>query len=370
MRILYFCGGSYVSGLEIIELSIMAGLAARGHRVHCMVSGWNDGDFIGRLDAAGIPHTTVFLGKISLNLRPRYVRWSLDALSHLPGARRAVTRTLATFRPDVVVMCNRDTPLLLGSVLGRVPAVMHVHEAPPLTPRARRIMAAVAARVRLLVGVSHFVGARLKVLAPERVRVVHNGIPPVPAIAPAGGPGPCTIGICGQIGPWKGHETLIEALALLARRGIAFRCLVSGRGEPEYVAHLRRQSDQRGVGGRIEWRGFVRDQDALYRELDVVVMPSRDDEAFGVTALEAGLRGLPVVASDRGGLPEVVVDGKTGFLVPPSAPAALAERLTRLAGDPDLRRSLGQAARARVLEHFNLERMVGDHEAILEEALS
>jgi len=372
MRILFICGGSYVSGMEIVELSIMQGLAARGHEVHCVVSGWNDGDFIARLDAAGIPHATVFLGKLSLSLRPPYVWWTLDALRHAPGARRTVARVLEAVGPDVVVVCHREPFLLLRRMLRRHPVVLHVHEAAPLTSRSRRLMALIAARVRLMVGVSHFLKQRLEALAipSERIRVVHNGIRPAAMPLPRPPGGPFTIGICGRIGRSKGHGTLIEALALLARQEVRFRCLVFGTGESAFVTRLKEQAAARGVADRLEWRGFVRDQDALYAELDVVAMPSEQDEALGLAAMEGGLRGLPVIASRRGGLPEVVLDGATGFLVPAGDPAALAERLAALARDPDLRHRLGQAARRRVLEHFSLERMVREHEAVLEEAAS
>lgn len=373
MRILYVCGGSYVSGTEIVELSIMEGLAERGHEVHCVVNGWNDGDFVARLDALGIGHTTAFLGKLSLSLRPRYLWWTLGALRHAPGARRTVARTLAAVEPDVVVVCNRDALLLLGRVLERRPVVLHVHEAPPLTVRSRQLMARMAKRVRLLVGVSQFLGERLAALAVDRarIRVVLNGIRPVCPPPPATvAPRPFTIGICGQIAPWKGHETLIEALALLAGRRIGFRCLVFGAGQGDFIAHLKRQAAARGVAERLEWRGFVRDQAALYRELDVVAVPSSFDEPLGLAALEGGLHGLPVVASRRGGLPEIVLDGETGFLVPSDDPEALAARLATLARAPGLRHRQGAAARRRVLEQFALERMVHEHEAVLEEAVA
>lgn len=372
MRILFICGGSYVSGMEIVELSIMQGLAARGHAVHCVVSGWNDGDFIARLDAAGLPHTTVFLGKLSLSLRPPYVWWTLDALRHAPGARRTVARVLEAVGPDVVVVCHREPFLLLRRMLKRHPVVLHVHEAAPLTSRSRRLMAMMARRVRLLVGVSHFLGERLAALTVDRrqIRTVHNGIPDAAPISRPEGNGVFTIGICGRIGRSKGHGTLIEALALLARQEVGFRCLVFGTGERAFVARLQEQAEARGVADRLEWRGFVCDQDALYAELDAVVVPSHHDDPLPTVALEAGMRGLPVIASRRGGLPEVVRDDETGFLVPAGDPAALAERLAALARDPDLRHRLGQAARRRVLEHFSLERMVREHEAVLEEAAS
>ena len=87
LRILVHCGGSYVSGMEIAALSVMDGLAARGHTVRCVANAWNDSDFPERLDEAGIPYDELHLGKVSASLSPKYLWWSLNALAHLPLAR-------------------------------------------------------------------------------------------------------------------------------------------------------------------------------------------------------------------------------------------------------------------------------------------
>ena len=360
MTVLFACGGSYVSGLEIVELAVMRGLATRGHRVHALVSGWNDGDFIGRLRAAGIPHTVAFTGKISLR-RPA---WMLDTLRHLPGARQTVRRLVGRLRPDVVVACNRDAVILLAGVWGRAPVVFHVHElmAPAWTAR-------VARRVRGFVAVSEFVAERLVAdgVARERVRVVHNGVEPAPGVdrpaeaVPVGG-------ICGQIGAWKGHDDLVDALALVAARGVPFRLHVYGRGDEGYVAALKARVEAVGLAGQVEWRGFEPDPDRMYAGIDVLTIPSRFEEPFGLTAAEAGIRAIPVVATRRGGLPEIVADGATGRLVAPEAPAALADAIASVLTDADRRRAMGAAARARVESRFLTGHMVDRFEAVVRDA--
>ena len=96
-------------------------------------------------------------------------------------------------------------------------------------------------------------------------------------------------------------------------------------------------------------------------------MPSRA-EAFGVAALEAQACGLPVVASNVGGLPEVVRDGETGLLVPPEAPQALAAALMTLIQDPQLRADMGRNGREWVLERYewrhNVDEMLGIYERV------
>ncbi len=179
MRILYQCGGSYVSGMEIVELAIIRGLAARGHVIHCIVSGWSDGDFVGRLREAGISHTEVYTGKLTVSLRLKHLRWTFDMLRHLYGARKAVRRLVASFSPDVVVGCNRDALFLLGSTLATVPVVYHVHEAPAASGAGRLATLAVARRKPTIVCVSNFVRQRLidMGVAFNDIRVVHNGTP-------------------------------------------------------------------------------------------------------------------------------------------------------------------------------------------------
>jgi glycosyltransferase involved in cell wall biosynthesis len=359
MTLLFLCGGSYVSGMEVVELAVMRGLAARGYGVHAVVSGWNDGDFIGRLDAAGIPYTVAFTGKIALR-RPA---WMADTLRHLPGARRAVRCLVRDLHPDLVVACNRDALVLLAGVFGRVPVVYHTHELLSAAWTAR-----VARRAGRFVAVSAFVRDRLVAdgVAADRVDVVHNGVGQARPCTGARRDGPPVVGICGQVGAWKGHDDLVDALALLAGRGVPFRLRVYGSGDPAYVAALRDRIDGQNLAGHVEWMGFERDPDRMYAGLDVLAVPSRFEEPFGMTLAEAGARGLPSVATRVGGIPEVVVDGATGLLVPPEAPAALADALGALLTDPARRDELGGAARGRVEAYFLTEHMVERFEAALQ----
>jgi glycosyltransferase involved in cell wall biosynthesis len=109
----------------------------------------------------------------------------------------------------------------------------------------------------------------------------------------------------------------------------------------------------------------VKDQTAIYAPLDVCVVPSRFREPFGLVAAEAGWAGLPVVAARRGGLPEIVADGETGFLVEAEQPKQLADQLQKLIQDPALRREMGEQGHERALEHFTRERMVNEIDELL-----
>jgi glycosyltransferase involved in cell wall biosynthesis len=106
----------------------------------------------------------------------------------------------------------------------------------------------------------------------------------------------------------------------------------------------------------VEWSGFFANRDDIYRDLDVVVAPAID-EPFGMTVLEAGAYGLPVVAARSGGFPETVMDGTTGLLFDAAEREPLAAALEKLITDSSLRNRLGRAGHAHIGQAFSMERM-------------
>ena len=159
----------------------------------------------------------------------------------------------------------------------------------------------------------------------------------------------------------KGLDVLLEAMELVARRGQAVRLVVAGDGP-------QRRSAERFLaardGGRLtRMLGFRRDVAAVLSAADALVVPSRW-EGFGLAAAEAMAAGLPVIATRVGGLPELVADERTGLLVPPEDPAALAQAIRRLAGDVELRRRLGAAGKQRVARRYAVAGAVAAHEKV------
>jgi D-inositol-3-phosphate glycosyltransferase len=162
----------------------------------------------------------------------------------------------------------------------------------------------------------------------------------------------------GRIEPLKGIDTLIEALALMQRAGL-FVCLSVIGGDQENanneMARLQTLREQYGLKDLVAFLG-KRDQDTLpyyYSAAEAVVVPSHY-ESFGMVALEAMACGIPVVASQVGGLAFLVQDGITGFTVPVDEPEAMAERLTRLINDRRLRQEMGRNA-ARLAREYSWE---------------
>jgi len=157
--------------------------------------------------------------------------------------------------------------------------------------------------------------------------------------------------------PHKGVDTALEVLAALRRRGLDVGYLVAGDG-PDAAA-LARRALELGVADQVRWLGRVPEDElpALYAAVDAYLGLSREEgvevEGFGLSLLGAAAAGLPVIAGASGGTGESVVEGVTGFRVPPLDVAAAAARVEGVLDDPGLARRLGTAGRARAESRFS-----------------
>ncbi len=172
----------------------------------------------------------------------------------------------------------------------------------------------------------------------------------------------------GALEPRKGHLYLIQAIGALAAtvKSVTVKCLIAGQGSIN--ATLKNETWQVRSAERIKLLGRVDDPRELLWASDVFAMPSLK-EGLGVAALEAMASGLPMIASDVGGLREVVEDNRTGILVAPENPAAIASAAIRLVESAELRAQMGAAARARVVENYSMEKMAAQTLALYRSAL-
>jgi phosphatidylinositol alpha-1,6-mannosyltransferase len=201
---------------------------------------------------------------------------------------------------------------------------------------------------------------------PARVQLVPCALDPELSDRPAGdtaeldglpaGPLLLTVSRLATADRYKGIDTVIRALPAVAARVPAVQWVVAGDGDDR--PRLEALAREAGVAGRAHFLGRVSEAvlAECYRRADVFVMPSQA-EGFGIVFLEAMQQGVPVVAADSGGTPEVVADGETGLLVPYGDHAALADRLVRLLEDAPLRAAMGEAGRRRVTENFTFEHL-------------
>ena len=198
-------------------------------------------------------------------------------------------------------------------------------------------------------------------VAPGRVRVIPNGVD-LDRFRPVVRERPVTTVISvANLRREKAHECLLAAAATLAPRHPQLRYVIVGGGpraeELQALAHTL------GVADRVRFLGHREDVTELLAAADVFVLPSRS-EAFPNGALEAMAAGLPVVACRVGGLIDLVEHGRTGLLVPPDDPAALAAALASLVQSPATARAFGAAARAEVAARYSYDRMVAGFEQL------
>ena len=163
------------------------------------------------------------------------------------------------------------------------------------------------------------------------------------------------VGNIGALTSQKGQHDLIEAAALVVREVPDARFVILGEGELREA--LEQQIHRKHLERHVMLGGFRVDAMSMLKDFDVFALSSTH-EGLCTSLIDAMAASKPAVATAVGGVPEVVVDGKTGFLVAPHNPRALADRLVRLLKDPELRAQMGTAALTRARERFTVERMV------------
>ncbi len=166
-----------------------------------------------------------------------------------------------------------------------------------------------------------------------------------------------TIGYLGRLEPHKGIDDLIRATAQLVPTHPDLHVNISGNG-PERPS-LEALAHELNIADHVHFLGRVPDAADFLRQLDIFVLPSRF-EAFGLVAAEAMAVGTPAIVSDAGGLPEVVANGETGFVVPVDAPNALAAAVANLKENATLRQQFIQAGKKRTARCFSAERMAAE----------
>jgi glycosyltransferase involved in cell wall biosynthesis len=243
-----------------------------------------------------------------------------------------------------------------------VPTILHIHASEfipfceSLGPRWRRLLVASLSRASRIVVIGdywrRYLVETLGVPA-EIVTVIHNAVPLPAAPAPRAANVRCRIVALGQLGRRKGTPELLDALAAPAMRELGWEAVIAGNGT---VEASRERVAALGLAERVEIPGWV-DSATVSRLLataDIFVLPSHN-EGLPVAILEAMGAGLPVVTTPVGAIPELVIAGESGLLVPAGSAAALAEALAELVRNPELRVRLGQNARDRVEQHFRIE---------------
>ena len=373
-RILYLDHTGELGGAERVLLDVLPRLDR--NRIEPILAASPQGELLDRARALGVEVLPLRLDETARTLSRE--AWGLDPLGFVWRARgylNEAMRLAALMRERRVDALHANTlkAHVLGSLAARLagrPLVWHMHDLPSTRGDTRNLLDQVARLARPeIIAVSAAVAADLSPAMRARARVVHNGLDlaafdraaaslAAPLALPAGD-GPL-IGAISYLIPWKGHEVFLRA----ARRMLAvrpeLRFVIVGepifqwRDERDRLEGIAREV---GVADRVAFLGHREDVPAVLEAFDLFVMPSLF-EPFGRVLIEAMAASRPVVAARAGGVPEIVLDGETGLLVPPGDDAALAEASLALLADPARGRRLGEAGRRRVAEAFSLDTQI------------
>ena len=220
-------------------------------------------------------------------------------------------------------------------------------------------------------------------MSPDRVQVLHLGVDtdvfrPQPELREpvrrelGFAPDAPLVALLARFQTVKGHDVFLRASRLIAQRDPSVRFVVAGgnafgrRADEAFQRRVMAQAEADPlIHDRVRFTGWLPQSNRLLAASDVVVGSSRF-ESFGMSVVEAMASGVPVVSTNVGGPAETLVEGETGYLVPPGRADRIAERVLALLGDAPLRQRLGSAGRARVVERFGLARYAEGFSAVLE----
>ncbi len=296
------------------------------------------------------------------------------------GRIRSVATLFRQFAPHIVhgAVFEGVAMASLSGRLARVPIIIGEETSHPTTRRWRGHLyyRALTMLTDRMIAVSPVVADYLTrtIRVPStKVRLIMNGVhEPAPASAEdikrvrgqlSLSPENLVIGVVGRLKGPEGHppdsnkrvSDAIDALAIIIREIPSIRLLVVGDGPDR--RWLEQRAIQRGVGNAALFTGYQAQTRPFYEIMDVLAHPS-SSEATPLVLIEAMFAQLPVVATNVGGIPYVVEDGRTAFLIPPANPQLLANRLLQLLRDPSLRARMGVAGQQRARLRFSEERYV------------
>ena len=356
LNILFLDQFSEMGGAQRCLADLLPAIARRGWRAHLAIPGNGALVEFGRLYRASVhtlPCGPYHSGQKRLTDAARFA-------AQLPSQARTIARIVHEHRIDLLYV---NGPRLLPAVTlasRRLPLVFHAHSRVSQKSVAGLVSLCLRRRNTSVIANCNFVAEPLRLH--REVRVIYNGVADLSRHP--GSRGSMRFGIIGRIAPEKGQLEFVEAARMLAAGASGCSFMVCGAplfSEPEYAARVHAAAE----GLPMEFLGWRDDISAVLADLDLLVVPSSPIEATSRVILEAYSAGVPVVAFRRGGIPEVVEHGRTGWLVDPT-PEALASRLRELLANPGQLRSTSLQARAAWQEKYTIERYQNEVVGILE----
>ncbi len=352
MNVLFLTTHLNTGGITSYLLTLSKGMTERGVRVHIASSG---GDMAGEFSALGVQ-------LLDLNIRTKS---ELDPRIYcaLPVLKRYVHQHTV----DMIHTQTRITHVM-GACLSRMTGRPHVSTCHGFykTRLSRRIFPCWGDAV---IAISKAVQTHLRddfKMTDDRVALIFNGID-IRVFMPVSPEakqqlrhkynlgGEFIVGIIARLADIKGHDILIESMKIIHAHMPDAKLIIAGEGKME--TRLKDMAKISGLAQAILFYPVTRKPSEILPLLDVFILPSRE-EGFGLAILEAQAAGVPVIASRVGGIPDLVEDGKTGSLVAPEDPVALAQTILEALRDKDRLARIAKAGRRSVENNYGADTMV------------
>lgn len=310
------------------------------------------------------PSMPILLRKF-LSLFSQYVLFVLHYIK--------INKIIRDEKMDVVMVVNGGYPggdlCRAASITSFCPVIHNFHNLVSPMPLLKRpfesvINAMLKTRVNTFVSVSKACSQSLADFLNVRVVTIYNGLE-IKKVESSQGPNRFTCGVVGVLEPRKGHIFLLDVFQKVVANLPQAKLLVYGSGDSHFEQVLIEHTKLLGLESNVEFKGFVSDKEKVYADMDLLIVPSQEYESFGLICVEAMLRKIPVVSTDVGGLPEVVSDHETGFVVSKNDVKAMAERIELLLTDRALREKMGEKGQEESERRFSVDRMVAEYHALI-----
>lgn len=385
-NILYINDVGKIGGAEKILYNLLSNLDRS--RYHAMVLFGSDGPLVKMVSALGIETNIIQMKemkRIEMEIKGLKFYNPLAIIYNVLQFLILIFKLFIFLRKRDIDLVHTNTiqAQLCGSIVAKLigaKLVCHDHNIQPQGMRRRIISIIGNIFPDGIITVSNAVRNSYLpyILHPEKITTVHNGIDvgkmnlshkcvdirkeyeiPEEAII---------IAMASVLRPWKGHETFLRAASIIKRNCRDVRFLIVGgefldkeRGYKDYLVNL---GSQLGLEDRVIFTGFRRDVIDILSQVDLLVSASILPDPFPTVILEAMALGIPVVATHVGGVPEMVMEGVTGYLLPPSDPPEMAEKIMLLLKNPIKRKEMGSMAQQSVKDRFTMDKFISGIESI------
>lgn len=347
-----------------------------------------EGPFPDRLRSAKVTTDIVPLGKLAAGVTKQAT--IQRALRSIPGLLGCAKQIAALASRSDLIYANTQKALvvsMLASMFRRKPVIFHLHDlltASHFSAANRRVAVVLMNRCDAVICNSN---ATLEAYLqsggrPKSHHVVYNGFQPTMTNTGSSRAevrrelgirdDAFVVGAFGRLAAWKGQRVLLDATEKSVTA--VDHVLMVGEAlytddDRRYAASLKQQADCGTLRERVNFLGHRDDVPALMMACDVIVHTSTQPEPFGRVIVEGMLAGKPVIATNAGGVPEIIQHDVDGLLVPPGDADALATALRRLSDDPALRMRLAKAGMQKAIEKFSTRQMVDGVEKVIQEVI-